>query len=295
MARGERGDTATQITLIGLGLNLALTAAKFATGVITGSVALLADGIHSLSDLVTDLVVLGGLRLSQRPADASHAYGHGKFETVATAMVALALFAAGGWIAVEALLALTSGAVSIPGPLVAAVAAVSVVSKEWLFRATRRVARELRSSSLEANAWHHRSDALSSVAVLVGGVMASAGITQGDQVAAIAVAVLIGWAAARILRRAIYELTEGALPAAEQGRVAQAISEIEGVLSWHKLRTRYAGRAVLVDVHIQVDPSLSVAESHRIASRVERGIRDALGCEASVVIHVEPAEEPTSA
>lgn len=289
MARLGGKDRGIRITLGGLGVNLALVGVKFGAGTVTGSMALVADGVHSLSDLVTDLVVWGGLRLSQRPADRSHAYGHGKFETVATAVVALALFAAGGWIAAEAMLALIAGAVSIPGPLVAAVAAVSVVSKEWLFRATRRTARQLRSSSLEANAWHHRSDALSSVAVLVGGLAATAGFAQGDQVAAIAVALLVGWAAARILRRALYELTEGALSVADQDRVIQAIASVSGVQSWHKLRTRGSGRGAFVDVHIQVDPTLSVADSHAIASRVEEAVREALGDQGSVVVHVEPA------
>lgn len=293
MARLGGKDRGIRITLGGLGVNLALVGVKFGAGTVTGSMALVADGVHSLSDLVTDLVVWGGLRLSQRPADRSHAYGHGKFETVATAVVALALFAAGGWIAAEAMLALIAGAVSIPGPLVAAVAAVSVVSKEWLFRATRRTARQLRSSSLEANAWHHRSDALSSVAVLVGGLAATAGFAQGDQVAAIAVALLVGWAATRILRGALYELTEGALSAAEQDQVAQAIASVSGVQSWHKLRTRGSGRGAFVDVHIQVDPTLSVADSHAIASRVEEAVREALGDRGSVVVHVEPATGST--
>lgn len=280
-----------RITLLGLALNVGLTAVKFAVGAITGSMALVADGVHSLSDLVTDLVVLGGLRISRRPADASHAYGHGKFETVATALVALALFAAGGWIAGEALVSLMRGLVSVPGPVVVGVAALSVVAKEWLFRATRKVARGLRSSSLEANAWHHRSDALSSVAVLVGGVAATIGFPQGDQAAAMAVAAFIGWAAVGILRRALYELTEGALSVPEQAQVVQAIAGVQGVRSWHKLRTRSSGRGIFVDVHIQVDPQLSVAESHLIASQVERAVRDALGEMASAVVHVEPAEE----
>ncbi len=287
---GSTGDGAVRITLVGLRVNLGLTAVKFGVGLVTGSMALVADGVHSLSDLVTDLVVLGGLRISRRPADSSHAYGHGKFETLATAVVALALFGAGGWIAGEAAVALAQGAVSVPGAAVAGVAAVSVVAKEWLFRATRQAARELRSSSLEANAWHHRSDALSSVAVLVGGITASLGFVQGDQVAAIAVAILIAWAAVGILRGALYELAEGALPPEDQLKVTQAIASVAGVRSWHKLRTRSSGRGAFVDVHIQVDPEMSVADSHAIASEVEEAVRQALGRAASVVVHVEPED-----
>lgn len=289
MVRSKRAEGGIRITLIGLGANIALAAIKLGVGAATGSMALLADGVHSLSDLVTDLVVLGGLRLSQRPADVSHAYGHGKFETVATAVVGLALFAAGGWIAGEAVASLVRAASSIPGPVVAGVAALSVVTKEWMFRATRRVARHLRSSSLAANAWHHRSDALSSVAVLVGGLVAMGGFPHGDQIAAILVAVLIGGAAVGILRRALYELTEGALSAVEQKRVARAIAGVEGVRSWHRLRTRGSGRGAFVDVHIKVDPSLTVEESHEIASQVERAVRGTLGGQTSVVVHVEPA------
>ncbi|MFH1609203.1 MAG: cation diffusion facilitator family transporter [Candidatus Bipolaricaulota bacterium] len=290
MANSNHSDGAVRITLIGVGINLVLTGLKFGVGLATGSMALIADGIHSLSDLATDVVVLGGLRLSRRPADRSHAYGHGKFETVATTLVALALFAAGGWIAGEAVTALIEGQISIPGPIVAGVAALSVIGKEWLFRATRRVARRLRSTSLEANAWHHRSDAFSSVAVLVGGLAATLGFPQGDQAAAIAVALLIGWAAVGILRRALYELTEGALSEAEQGQVARAIATVDGVRSWHKLRTRHSGQGAFVDLHIQVNPRLSVEESHAIASRVERVVGAALGGAASVVVHVEPAD-----
>lgn len=284
------GDGAVRITLFGLAINLGLSATKVGVGAVTGSMALLADAVHSMSDLVTDLVVLGGLRISRRPADSSHAYGHGKFETVATALVALALLGAGGWIAGKATVDLMQGLISVPGPAVMGVAALSVISKEWMFRATRNVARRLRSRSLEANAWHHRSDALSSVAVLVGGIAGALGFVHGDQAAALAVAVLIAWAAVSILRGALYELTEGALPPADQSRVTEAIASVAGVRSWHKLRTRSSGRGAFVDVHIQVDPAMSVAESHTIASKVEEAIRQALSGRASIVVHVEPEE-----
>ncbi|MCR4392062.1 MAG: cation diffusion facilitator family transporter [Candidatus Acetothermia bacterium] len=288
-------DEGLRITLIGVGINLVLTGLKFGVGFLSGSMALVADGVHSLSDMATDLVVIGGLRLARRPADRSHAYGHGKFETLATTLVALALVAAGGWLAWEAVAALLRGGMSAPGPAIAGVAAMSVLSKEWLFRATRRVARRLRSSALEANAWHHRSDALSSVAVLCGGGVAALGFAQGDQAATIAVAVLIGWAAVGILRKAVYELTEGALSEAEQGKVARAITGVDGVKSWHKLRTRSVGRGVFVDVHIEVDPTISVQDSHAIASQVEQAVRGALSGEVSVAVHVEPAGEDKDA
>ncbi|MBC7092678.1 cation transporter [Candidatus Bipolaricaulota bacterium] len=288
-------DEGLRITLIGVGINLVLTGLKFGVGFLSGSMALVADGVHSLSDLATDLVVIGGLRLARRPADRSHAYGHGKFETLATTLVALALVAAGGWLAWEAVTALLRGGTSALGPAIAGVATMSVLAKEWLFQATRGVARRMRSSALEANAWHHRSDALSSVAVLCGGVVAALGFAQGDQAAAIAVAVLIGWAAVKILRKAVYELTEGALSEAEQDKVARAITGVDGVKSWHKLQTRSVGRGVFVDVHIEVDPTISVQDSHGIASQVEQAVRGALSGEVSVAVHVEPAGEDKDA
>ncbi len=278
-----------RITLWGMATNALLTGLKVAVGTATSSVALVADGIHSLSDMATDVVVLGGLRLARRPADASHAFGHGKFETLSTALIALALMGAGAWIAAEAWGRFWGETVPVRGPIVAAVATLSILTKELLYQATVRIARRLRSSSLEANAWHHRSDALSSVAVLIGAVVASFGYPKADPIAAWIVALFIAWVGGRILVRAVHELTEGSLRPEQQASVVEAIAQVEGVQSWHKLRTRAAGRHVFVDVHIQVHPQLSVEESHAIASHVEQAVAQALGGEVSVTVHVEPA------
>lgn len=283
-------DEGVRITLLGSLLNVLLMGMKFGVGLAVGSVALVADGVHSLSDFATDLVVLGGLRLASRPADRTHSYGHGKFETLAGALVALALLGAGGWLVWEAGLALYRHIHSFPGSAVVGVAILSIIGKEWLFRITRRVAQRLGSSALEANAWHHRTDAFSSVAVLFGGVAAMAGFGHGDQLAGIFVGVLILAAAARILREALHELLEGALGELEINQIIQAIENVDGVKSWHRLRTRYSGREAFVDVHIQVAPSLSVSAAHDIASQVEEAVRSALGGQASVIVHVEPWE-----
>ncbi len=284
-------DPGLRITLWGLAGNVVLAGLKFAVGVFTGSVALVADGVHSLTDLATDLVVLGGLRFARRPADRSHAFGHGKFETLSAGLVAVALGGAAGWIAWEAWRNFRLGGPPVPGPVVAAVAALSIAVKEWMYQATVRTGRRLRSTSLEANAWHHRSDALSSVAVLVGGLVGAFGYTLADPVAAWAVAVLIAGVGLQILWRVLHELTEGALTPAEQDRVVQAITHVPGVENWHKLRTRSAGREAFVDVHVQVNPELSVEESHAIASRVEQAVAQALGGEVSVTVHIEPNRE----
>lgn len=279
------------VTLLGLGVNLGLCGLKVGAGLTLGSTALFADGIHSLSDLATDLITLGGLRLARRPPDETHAYGHGKFETLAGAIVALALLGVGAFIVWEAWRILREGTMIRLGWLVALTAALSVALKEWIYRVTVRLGRKLRSAALQANAWHHRSDAFSSVPVVLGGIFAQFGLARADGAAAILVALLIGWAALDILRRAAHELAEGAFPKKERDKVIQAIEGVEGVQSWHKLRTRYSGQDAFVDVHIQVDPELSVADSHAIASQVEEAVRAALGGRASVVVHVEPATE----
>jgi len=283
-----KGRSPEGITLLGLATNLGLMGLKVGLGLALGSTALFADGIHSLSDLATDLVTLGGLRLAKRPPDESHAYGHGKFETLAGALVALALLGAGVFIFSQAVRILREGATVRLGWAVALAAGLSILLKEWLYRKTLAMGKELRSAALLANAWHHRSDALSSFPVLIGGIFVSLGLPKVDGAAAILVAILIVWAAFSILRRAMYELSEGAFPQKEQEKVIAAIEGVEGVQSWHKLRTRYAGQDAFVDVHIQVDPSLTVEESHRIATEVEEAVRKALNGRASVTVHVEP-------
>ncbi|MCX7843972.1 MAG: cation diffusion facilitator family transporter [Candidatus Bipolaricaulota bacterium] len=279
------------LTLLGLGANAGLFGLKVGLGLALGSTALFADGIHTLSDLATDLLTLAGLRVARRPPDESHAYGHGKFETLAGAVVALALLGVGGFIVGEAVGVLRRGAGVRAGWAVAVVAALSVALKEGLYRLTMGLGRRLRSTALQANAWHHRSDALSSVPVLIGGLFAHFGLPQVDGVAALLVALLIGGAALGLLRRTAHELAEGAFPKTERERVIAAIEGVAGVQGWHKLRTRYAGQDAFVDVHIQVDPHLSVADSHAIASQVEEAVRRALGGRASVVVHVEPAAD----
>lgn len=278
------------VAWLGALTNALLMALKIAVGLAVGSVALLADGIHSLSDLASDAVVLGGLRMAQRPADHDHAYGHGKFETLAAALVALMLFGAAGWLAVEAGGDLIARVHRFPGPWPLVVAGLSIVVKEALFRRTARIARQLGSPALRANAWHHRLDGLSSVAVLLGAGAALAGWPHGDQAAALAVAVLVAWAAVQILRNAVHDLTEGALSPAEQAKVGHAVSSVPGVKGWHALRTRRGGRCAFVDLHIEVDPELCVRKAHDIASRVEQAVGGALEHKVEVVVHIEPKE-----
>ena len=180
-----------RVTIWGLCLNLFLTGLKLAVGIVVGSAALVADAVHSISDLSTDIVVILGIRLSSRPADEDHAYGHGRFETIATSLIGAMLIGAGIFIAWKSGLSLYRGEINIPGYAVLVVAAVSILSKEWIYQVTQRVARRVGSPALRVNAWHHRTDALSSVAVLFGGIAGLAGWGHGDQSAAIAVVVMV--------------------------------------------------------------------------------------------------------
>ena len=180
----------------------------------------------------------------------------------------------------------------VPGYPVLVVAVVSIGLKEWLYQATRRVARRVKSPALSANAWHHRSDALSSVAVLIGAVAGMLGWGHGDQVAAIAVGVMVGVVGLNSLWKVFLELTEGSVSAEERGAIVKAIESVPGVKGWYRLRTRLVGREVHMDVSVLVDKTLSVGEGHSICTAVEEAIDGALGRPVSVVVHCEPRSGP---
>jgi cation diffusion facilitator family transporter len=285
-------DRGIRVTVWGLVLNLVLMGVKLAVGLVVGSAALVADAVHSISDLSTDIVVLLGIRISSRPADESHAYGHGRFETMATSIIGTILVGAGFFIAWKAGLALYRQEVNIPGYPVVVVAVISIVSKEVIYRVTERVARSLHSSALHANAWHHRTDALSSLAVLLGGIAGLAGWGHGDQLAAVVVGVMVGLVGLNALWKVFIELTEGSVSAIERESIIGAINGVPGVKSWHRLRTRLVGREVFMDVHVQVEAGLTVAEGHSICSNVENAIVHSLDRAVNIVVHCEPAREP---
>ena len=285
-------DRGIRVTVWGLVLNLLLMGIKLAVGLVVGSAALVADAVHSISDLSTDIVVLLGIRISSRPADESHAYGHGRFETMATSIIGTILVGAGFFIAWKAGLALYRQEVNIPGYPVVVVAVISIVSKEVIYRVTERVARSLHSSALHANAWHQRTDALSSLAVLLGGIAGLAGWGHGDQLAAVVVGVMVGLVGLNALWKVFIELTEGSVSASERESIIGAINGVSGVKSWHRLRTRLVGREVFMDVHVQVEAGLSVAEGHSICSNVENAIAHSLDRAVNIVVHCEPVREP---
>ena len=281
-------DPGTRVTLVGAGVNIGLIVVKLTGGIITGSIALIGDGIHSLSDLATDVTVLAGIRLGARKADTTHAYGHGRYETLAGGFVALVLILVGIYIAGDAGVALYHNHMSYPGAAVVIIAAGAIAVKEWIARRTLRVAAAVRSPALRANAWHHRSDALSSVAVLFGGIGSMLGWGHADQVAGVIVGGMVIAAGISTVGTVVHELLEGGLSPVELEAINRAVAQVPQVQGWHKLRTRRVGRKVFIDLHVLVDPQISVLEGHRISIAVERAVKAVLSQSANVLVHIEP-------
>ncbi len=275
----------------GLLVNLLLFAAKLAAGLLGGSRALVADAVHSLSDGVTDIAILAGAGFWSRPADSRHPYGHRRIETIVTILIGGVLAAAAVGILYDALSMLQEGRQSVPGLPAMAVAAVSIVVKETLYRWTLSKSRVVRSRVLKANAWHHRTDALSSIPTLlaVGTATVFPAWAFVDRVGAALVAVFILQAAFAIVWPALRELIDTGAPS-ETRRAVQRIAEAtEGVVSTHALRTRYTGARLQVDLHVQVDGAISVRSGHDIAEAVSTRLMQA-GLEiVDVVVHIEPA------
>jgi len=276
------------ITYIGMVMNIALSVIKIAIGLLAASLALVADGIHSLSDVATDVAVLLGLRLGSKEPDQSHPYGHGRAETFSAGLVALILIVVGGAMIYYATLAIARDEMTAPrlGVLVAAV--ISIAAKEWLYKATQKVAIQSHSPALYANAWHHRSDALSSVAVVVGFVSLKFGFGHGDQVAAIAVGLMIVWVGARVIGDALRELAEASVDPDTIEHIKNIINSDSSIRQWHKLRTRTVGREVFLDLHILVDPDLKITAAHEISERLERTLDEQITRPINITVHIEP-------
>jgi cation diffusion facilitator family transporter len=282
------GQQMRSITYIGMAANVALSGLKIVIGSLAGSLALIADGIHSLSDLATDVVVLLGQCLGSKKPDQSHPYGHGRAETFSAGIIALVLTIVGATMVYYATIAIAKDKVTVPRIEVLAAALVSITAKEWLYRATRKIATRSHSPVLYANAWHHRSDALSSVAVAVGFISSEFGFGHGDQVAAIAVGLMIIWVGVRVIGESLRELTEGAVDEDTIEHIKRIINANEQIRRWHKLRTRTVGREVFLDLHILVDPHLSIAAAHEISESLENALDEQIARPVNITVHIEP-------
>ena len=274
------------MTLYGAAINIILVIFKLIAGVLGQSAAMIADGIHSLSDLLTDAVVIIFMKLSSRPQDEDHDYGHGKYETLATAIIGMALFVVGLGICyggvVKIWTALQGGQLEQPGWIALVAALLSIALKEWCFQFTMRTGRAIESETVMANAWHHRSDALSSVgtAIGIGGAIAlGPSWAVLDPIAAVIVSVLIVITAWKLMANALGELLEKSLPEAME------LSDI------HHLRTRRIGSHIAIDMHVRLPGSLTLAEAHNIVSSAEKRLRDRFGKGTFISIHMEPVKE----
>jgi len=282
------GKQIKSITYLGMIVNIILAAIKIVIGVFAASLALVADGIHSFSDLATDVAVLLGLRLGSKAPDQSHPYGHGRAETFSAGLIALILILVGGAMIYYATMSIARDEVTTPhiGVLIAAI--VSIMAKEWLYRVTKKIAVQSHSSALYANAWHHRSDALSSVAVAIGFISLEFGFGHGDQVAAIAVGMMIIWVGIRVIGDSLRELTESAVDSDTIEHIKKIINTDSSIRQWHKLRTRTVGREVFLDLHILVDPDLSIAAAHEIAENLEKTLDEQIIRPVNITVHIEP-------
>lgn len=291
----KREDEIARVTLTGSVVNLLLVGLKAVAGVAGHSAAMISDAVHSLSDFVTDIVVLVFVRVSARPQDDDHDYGHGKYETIATLFIGLALAAAAIGIVVsgaQKLAAWLQGEdLQAPGMLALWAALASIVVKEILYQYTRIKGKKLDSPALEANAWHHRSDALSSIGAAIGiggAILLGKRWTVLDPLASIVVGAMLVKVAWDLLGPSFSELTDSSLPANTENEMLEIIRSVDGVEDPHNLRTRRIGNRVAAEVHIRMDGARTLADAHEKASEVERRFRERFGPESHIIIHMEP-------
>lgn len=289
---------ALRITFIGMIANILLAVVKIFSGIFGHSSAMIADGFHSFSDFATDLVVLFSVRIAQRPPDETHNYGHGKYETLAGAIISVMLSIAGCGIAFNGLKCLfhVASGNQIPRPhFIALLAAgLSIVVKELLYHYTVKVGEKVKSPALTANAWHHRSDALSSVATLIG-IAGASYLGQRwrvlDPIVAVLVSILILKVGVDIFMSSIHDLLEHALPQEDLDRIVQLAGRISGLRNPHEIRTRKIGGSISIDLHIYVDPKLSVLQAHSLSDELENQLKEAYGQDCFIYIHIEPDPE----
>jgi cation diffusion facilitator family transporter len=276
------------VTNLGIVVNISLTVLKVLVGFLAGSLALIADGLHSLSDIATDVAVLLGVYFGSKKPDDRHPYGHGRIETFSSGFIGVVLVLVGVTMIYYAAIDIVKGRVVKPSIAVFVIALISVLSKEVLYRLTKKVAVRSHSSALYANAWHHRSDALSSIAVIIGSVSLKLGFIYGDQIAAVAVGLMIIFVGVRVLGDCFAELAESAVDSGIVEQIKALIASESRIRQWHKLRTRMVGREIFLDLHILVEPSLNITEAHEIAENLETILHEQIPRPVNITVHIEP-------
>jgi cation diffusion facilitator family transporter len=288
----HREKIVRKVTWAGLWVNLFLAAIKFTAGIFGRSQALVADAIHSLTDLTTDIAVIAGSHYWSRPPDENHPYGHRRLETLVTVFIGVVLIAAGIGIGWKAISALQEKQAAPPGWIAVAAALASIVCKESIYRWTAITGRRVKSAALAANAWHHRTDALSSIPVLI--AVAGARVFPSwsflDRVGAVIVSIFILHASIKIIWPGLSELIDVGAPTETRKNIRDIALKNEGVLQVHDIRTRYISSSIQVDLHIVVEGLITVREGHDIADDVKARIIDAIPEVLDVIVHVDPPE-----
>lgn len=291
----DREKRIYRVTLAGSAVNVVLLVFKFVAGFFGGSAAMIADAVHSLSDFITDVIVLLFVRLSSKPEDSDHDYGHGKYETLATSLIGLALLCVGVMIMYNGVHSIVSAVMGNhlpqPGMIALAAALVSIALKEWAYRFTAKVGRECESQAVVANAWHHRSDALSSIGTAVGiggAILLGEKWAVLDPIAAVVVSVFIIRTAWQLTKQSAGELLEQSLPADMEREIVDIVACEPMTSEVHHLRTRRIGSHIAIEMHLRMPGDISLYESHQHATNIEQELRKRFGASTHIGLHVEP-------
>lgn len=292
-----RNNKIYKVTIAGSIINIFLLSFKFIAGILGGSAAMIADAVHSLSDFLTDIVVIVFVSLSNKPQDRDHDYGHGKYETLATSIIGLALLLVGIMIAYDGCLkifrTLNGEVLPVPGCIALIAALVSIVMKEWAYRFTKKVGRDVQSEAVVANAWHHRSDALSSIGTAVGiggAILLGSKWTVLDPIAAVVVSFFIIKTAWKLIGQAFGELLEKSLPDDVEKEIVNIAESEPEVSAIHHLKTRRIGNSYAIEMHIRMPGGISLYEAHIHATSIEDKLRKKFGNKTHIGLHVEPVK-----
>ena len=295
MKEKDREKSIYRVTLAGSAVNVVLLVFKFVAGFLGGSAAMIADAVHSLSDFITDVIVLLFVKLSAKPEDSDHDYGHGKYETLATSLIGLALMFVGVMIMHNGVCSIASAIMGNPlpqpGMIALAAALVSIALKEWAYRFTVKVGRKCESQAVIANAWHHRSDALSSIGTAVGiggAILLGEKWAVLDPIAAVVVSVFIIRTAWQLTKQSAGELLEQSLPADMEREIVDIVAREPMTSEVHHLRTRRIGSHIAIEMHLRMPGDISLFESHQHATNIEQKLRKRFGASTHIGLHVEP-------
>lgn len=293
MDANKRLKIGNKISIVTILVNVFLSLLKFIIGIIGNSSALLSDAVHSLSDVITTFCVMFGLKISEKPEDKDHPYGHEKFEPILTKVLSFILFATAISIGIAALKTLSEGSTAIPSKITMLAAIISILTKEWMFRYTMKGAKEINSSSLEADAWHHRSDSLSSIGSLIGIIGARMGFAAADPIASIVICLIILKASVDIFLQATNQVVDKATDDETIKNIEKITLSVEGVKGIDSLKTRIHSNKLFIDLEISACKDMSFVDAHNIAEDVHKKIEETIPSVKHCTVHINPCEKTT--